>query len=508
MDQVNQMSLENKREDLGSDTSISVKREEALSYLLFLDEVAGRELARVWDVDVMTVPVLEISSPEQCLQCLTSFLESGIWPGYLFNRGDVWGIYITSLAEERFQKPLNLVMSLGGPGDLMLYLRACYRFGYQVVSDEEYDVLERFYLSTYPNLEFLNQHTNDDDVYTSVVKDAIKMSGVKGSKDSAPRRVDASGSYASLNSEKSTSVRPVRSYLEAYEYLCAAPVVRTHWSLKVDGFNTKCLFHQDGELDIALSRGRASDSWDYTEAVQRIIKVQGVNTSSIVGKVTGEAIVDPSALDYLRSKYPGKEYKSPKSTAGAMLRAPQMFDEADYKFLHYYPFDIEGTSKDVAFSLMRESGFTPPPDIVVEAGEVPLRTLEEFSAWLDTTILDPLWERGQSLNIGSDGVVLQLLTDVENDRADKYSDLNIALKFSHWTEAKYSSKVVKILFEQRRVEMSVVLEIEPVTTRDLNVATRVSVGSPAILVNDGVQIGDTIVFARKSEAINIYLGKR
>ena len=85
--------------------------------------------------------------------------------------------------------------------------------------------------------------------------------------------------------------------------------------------------------------------------------------------------------------------------------------------------------------------------------------------------------------------------------------MNVALKFSHWTESEYQSKVLDILFEQNRVEISVVLKIEPVTTRDFNVATRVGIGSPAILVHDGVKIGDTIAFTRKSEANNVYLRK-
>lgn len=503
MEEIKTMSLEEK-----GDTSISDKQMEALSYLAFLDEVAGRELAAAWNVNFMNVPVQEIKTPDECIECLSAFMEHGIWLGYLFGNSETWYIYIASLAEERFHAPLKLVMSMVGPQDLLLYLRASYKFGYQVIPDQEYDILEKLYIQTYPALEFLNNTTSDDEIYTPVVKDAIRMSGLKSAKETAPRVVDPSGQYASLNSEKSTSILPVRSFEEAYEYVKNAPHVRTHWSLKVDGFNTKCLFKENGEgLEIALSRGRAADSWDYTEAIHRVIKVQGIDVSGLSGKITGESIVDPNALEYLRQKYPGKEYKSPKSTAGAMLRAPQSFDEADYRFLHFYPFDNEGVKKDVAFKRFSDSGFTPPPDFNIDYSEIPLGSLEEFSAWLEKNILDPLWEAGEKLRIGSDGVVLQLLTDVENDRADKYSDLNIALKFSHWTEAEYSSVVKNILFEQRRVEMSVVLEIEPVTTRDLNVATRVSVGSPAILVNDGVRIGDRIRFARKSEAINIYLGK-
>lgn len=497
--------------DAGTEPQVSEKVALSLEYLRALNEEAYLEQARKLNVlTKLDFEPYQDWTADACINCLRTFLEQGIWPGYLFTCGRVWSLYMTSIAEERYHAALEYVCQFGSPADLILYLRAAYKFGQQVIPDQEYDGLEKLYLQVFPQLAYLNDTTNDDvgSMVNSIVNDAIRMSGVRGAKDSSPRSAPQSGSYASLNAEKSTSIRPVRSYEEAYDYLKQAPRVRTHWSLKVDGFNTKCLFKDNGGgLDVSVSRGRAADGWDYTEAISRVIRVQGVDTSQLSGKITGEAMVDPAALEGLRFKYPGKDYKTPKSTAGAMLRAPQQFEDCDYQHLKFYPFDWEGVHKDVAFRDLSRSGFTPPPGFVVEPEQLPLGSLEEFSGWLDRVVLDPLWASGQEMRIGSDGVVLQLLTDIENDRADKYSDLNIALKFSHWTEVNYQSKVVGIEFEQRRVEMSVVLVIEPVTTRDLNVATRVSIGSPAILVGDDVRVGDTIEFARKSEAINVYLRK-
>lgn len=483
----------------------------AASYLLSLEEAVGIAYAK--EVNIQNLPEYAIiDTPEKCLECLETFLKANVWLGHLFNKSEIWGMYLKSIAEQRFHVPLDLVLSMGGPADLILYLRACYRFGYQVISDQEYDVLEMFYLSTYPNLGFLNDSTNDEVVYTAVVRDAIKMSSLRSAKDAPPKKANLTGVAAALNAEKSTSVRPVRSYQEVYDFLLASPKCRTHWSLKMDGFNTKvlCGTNQEGIIT-ALSRGRSTDSWDYTEAIRRVFKAHGYDSTQLSGKLTGESMVHPSALDYLREKYPGKDYKSPKSTAGAMLRAPQQFDEADYRYLFFYPFEYDEFSKEVAFTKLQKAGLAIPPFRIIEEGQIPLETLEGFTEWLNTTVLDPIWQEAEEQQIGrggSDGVVLQLLTSVETDRADKYSDLNVALKFSYWTEADYESTVRKILFEQRRVEMSVVLEIDPVTTRDLNVATRVSVGSPAILVSDNVRVGDVITFARKSEAINIYLGKK
>ena len=450
----------------------------------------------------------EFVEPTQVISCLNALFDEGISPTYLFNKREVWGIYLLSVCEERFKTGMELVLNIGTHADMILFLRACYKFGYQAISDAEYDALEALYLQFYPALSYLNETTNDDtQQYTQVVYDAIRVCGLKSSRDGAKVSAEK-GSYASLNAEKSTSVRPVRTYKETYEYLLESPRCGTHWSLKIDGFNTKSLFKENEEgLDAALSRGRATDSWDYTEAVQRIIDTQGINASKLCGKVTGETIVASEGLEYLRTKYSDKGYKSPKSTAGAMLRAPHHFDFDDYKYLRFLPFEYGEYRKDEAFRLLQEAGVTVPPYLEFAEDAIPLGSLEEFSAWLDSNVLDPIWEKGIAAGIGSDGVVLQLLTSVESDRADKYSDLNIALKFSHWAEKAYESRVVRIIFEQKRVEMSVVLEVEPVTTRDLNVATRVSVGSPAILVNHNVRVGDKISFTRKSEAINVYEGK-
>lgn len=482
-----------------------------LEYLYGLDSGAFEQLAAKWEMagKVHFMPFTEWDA-EECIKCLQLFLEYGVWAGYLFRRGDIWKHYLLSIVEdENCKVGLEYICTVGSPADLIIFLRATYKMGRSVIPDQEFDALESMYTAAFPNYKSILEGTSDDvaPYMNENIAQAIKFSSVRGARTVTPKQAPSTGAYAQLNAEKSTSVKPVRSAQEAYEFMLGAPKVRTHWSLKVDGVNTKCLFKDGEDLEIAVSRGRAADGWDYTEAIKRVIETQGIDVSGINGKVTGEAIVDSSVLEKFRLKYIGKDYKSPKSTAGAMLRAPQLFEVEDYKYLRYYPFDVEGMLKSDAFDALIAAGFVVPPSFTIDAGGVPLGSLEEFSEWLSVNIMDPLWNLGKDMDIGSDGVVLQLLTDVESDRADKYSDLNIALKFSHWTEAEYQSVVEDILFEQQRVEMSVVLVIEPVTTRDLNVATRVSVGSSAILIKDGVKVGDKIRFARKSEAINIYLGK-
>ena len=492
--------------DLGKTVEVDPIVLKAIGYLKTLNNAKAVEFSTQSGVDVDSVDAAQLSTVEEIQGCLSFFLENNIWLGFLFNRGDIWKTYILDLIEdEKFKDPITLVMNHGFPSDFMLYVRACYRFGSSAIPDMAYDILEKFYIKAY-NMDWLDKQVQEDDTYTPIVESALKMTKFSTSRSSTAKV--ASGSFAALNAEKSTSIKPLRSVEEVYEYLCNAPKVRTHWSLKADGVNTKGLLKDNGGgLEVAISRGRAADGFDYTEALNLVLQHQNVDFSKVSGKVTGESIVEPSYISVLNDKYPDKDYKSPKSAAGAMLRAPQQFDTADYNHLKFYPFECGDMLKDEAFRTLKDAGFSMLPSVEFDYEEINLNSLEEFSSWLDSNILDPIWEKATDEGIGSDGVVLQILTEIESDRADKYSDLNVALKFSHWTESEYQSKVVDILFEQNRVEISVVLKIEPVTTRDFNVATRVGIGSTAILVHDGVKIGDTIAFTRKSEANNVYLRK-
>ena len=103
----------------------------------------------------------------------------------------------------------------------------------------------------------------------------------------------------------------------------------------------------------------------------------------------------------------------------------------------------------------------------------------------------------------SDGVVCEKIQVSFGDRKDQYSDANVAIKYEQWKSPQYTGIVEKIIFEQKRVHASIVLQIKPVVTQDLNIARRVSVGSPAILFENKILPGSEITFKRKSQAINV-----
>lgn len=482
-------------------------------YLAALNADACNEYCRIKGIDFARVNPFNFSTPEDVMDCMVTFLNEGISFYYLFQKSTVWSIYVKSIAEERFHTALDMVLSHGGPADFIYYLRACYHMGFPAIADTDYDAIERFYLEVYPTLSFFNNQTYEDDIYPPLVKDAVKFSGVKTSGRSAAKalgRLNLKGNlkYADLNTQKSRSIKPAIAVEEAYEFWCKSPICRVHFSLKIDGVNTKIANSSDNGMELAISRGRAADSIDYTEAIRTFIQLKGINAKLLPGQVTGESFVSLQNLKIIQSHYPDKEYKTPKSTAMAMLRAPHNFIEDDLEYLTCCAFDYNGIKPNEAFKLLQEAGFSTPPSLEFAGEEIPRDNLHKFDDWMNKNVLDPLYQKGMELGIGSDGVVMYLLADIDTERKDKYSDSNIAIKYGPWSAVTYVSRVTNFLFDQRRVEASIVLEIEPCVTRDMNTATHVGIGSPDILISDNIRLGDEIVFERKSEAYNVYLKKK
>ncbi len=487
--------------------------EKTASYLRHLNEDAFKKYCEIRNVNPLTIDAAVIDKPSDVEDCLCAFLEEGITPLYVIQDKPVWVSYIKSLVDERYHDGVDMTIMSGLPADFLYFSRACYRMGFSMFEDTTYDVIEKIYIMAYPALEFLNAQTYDDDVYNAIVKEAIRVSGVRnngrsGAKALSELKLTDNAAYNDLNTEKSTSIRPVVDPAEAFEFWKNAPMCDVHFSLKIDGVNTKMAFAKNKGLELALSRGRSADSIDYTDAIRAFIQTHGIDAISLDGRVTGESFVGLKDLQIVASHYPDKNYKTPKSTAMAMLRSPHNFEASDLKYLNCLAFDYNGLAPNIAFDILEKAGFATPPAIVFSGESIPRTSLEEFNEWMEMNVLKPMFIKGSELGIGSDGVVMYLLADINTERKDKYSDKNIAIKYGPWAAATYTSRVTGFAFDQRRVEASIVLEIEPCVTRDMNTATRVGIGSPDILIRDDVRIGDTIEFERKSEAYNVYLRKK
>ena len=463
-------------------------------------------------LDKYSILPLSLDTVEAVEDCIYLFEECGLPLEFLFYNQEVWGNYLKLITEPRYHAAIEMVLATQNPAELLSYFRACYRFGFPALDDPTSDKIERLYIETFPSLSFFLDQTYDDEEYSLIVTEAIKMSSVKVSKSGKTNYISSdalnSAEYAEMNTKKSTTIRPVISPEEAFEFWKNAPTCDVHFSLKIDGVNTKALFNEDGSgLKLAISRGRSADSIDYTDALNAMFKVKGIDTSKLHGLVTGESEVRPADLKKIVSRYPDRDYKTSKSTAMAMLRAPGSFLEEDFQYLTFSPFSCEDLRVDLAFAALEEAGLKTPPHMVVKGTDIPKTSVEEFDEWLTKNVLDMLWMQACQHGISSDGVVMYLIGDVFTERKDVYSDANIAIKYGYWASAEYTGTVDSIIVEQQRTTASIVLQIAPVVMRDGNTATRVGIGSPDILMRDNVRVGDKILFTRKSEAYDVYLKK-
>ena len=479
-----------------------------VSYLSKLnEEFAGEEFNRLSLTGVYDLDINEKVYFEDALRLSLEFNPEAL---AVFIGSSEYVTFLVNITDEEYVAMLYEVIGLGSHMAILLLFRACYRYGKPIISDIHYDLLEKVY-RTFNDAE-LNEVLNrsyDDDEYFPMLTGLLNVSGITTmpSKDkyiSEEIIIEREKYSRDLATSKSTSIRPLTEYSELWDFISTSNA-DMQFSLKIDGVNCKAVF-DGGELKVALSRGRGTHAkpFDYTDALLTALPhLSGMEGLDVI---TGEAYITEDTLVKLRSKYPSKTFKTPKSTAQSMMRASHKYSNDDLKGIRWLTFYSEkaGATADVMFSYLRECGFQCPYSIIVKREDVP-KEFEEFCSWLRDTILKPMNEYSTSNEIPSDGVVCDLLEVKGNERTDHYNDTSVAIKFDAWAAATYTSTVKRLIVEQRRVYASVVAEIEPVVSRDNNVETMVNIGSLQIAVEDNIVPGKQISFMRKSEANNVYV---
>lgn len=472
-----------------NNASIEVQRE-VLSCILTLNKEFALQMCTSLNLyDIIEKEEIDI------VDVVLLFQEYEI-PLHIATDSSIWEEFINSIVNETGKKLLTFLKQFRTKLNELLLFRACYRYNKPIINDDDYDILLNLYTFIYPNTVYLKSQSYDDDIYDGVVKEVLVKNGIlrKGTLSNSK--------YAqTLRSAKTTSVLPQEYYEDTFSFIHSSHS-DILFSLKVDGMNAKTGY-VDNKFELALSRGRDSDGFDYTQALQKVLPNEIKGTSGFV-TITGEVYLKYNSLQKLNAKYPNKDLKTPKSAAGSLMIAHDKYDKEDFEGLHFIAHGGEniGTTITEKYESFIKNGFEVPPYILVLYAEIP-QNLTRFKEWLKTNVLDILWEKGEQLEIPSDGVVCEKIDVSLTDRKDQYSDANVAIKYEQWKSPQYKGIVEKILFEQKRVNASVVLQIKPVTTKDFNVARRVSVGSPAILIKNNIVPGSEITFERKSQAINV-----
>lgn len=390
-------------------------------------------------------------------------------------------------------------------GAIFILSRYLYRVGEEpLISDAMYDSLTKSIKNSYYDLfkEYL-ERTYDDD---PIPYDLLKEVGIKPVEIIS--RKDRAGLYAQLDEEKSLSIESVTSYEEVFPFFlnCRNMQKDITMSLKMDGINTKMLYQND-KFGVAVSRARSGDGFDFTDTLANIIPLN-INTGKQELKITGESYVMPDGLQVLRDKYDNKKYKTSKSAAISMLRVKH--DAEDYKYLRTKIFSVEGLCDSLyeTYSLLRTLGFDSVPFLLVKWQDIP-NNLAEFTVFLKEKF-EQLRKWQEEENIPADGVVCAIDDLLWNDTiTNQYSNKQIACKFEYWKFDVYKARVTEIVTEQRRVNVSVKVKIETMTTSDDCEARVINSFNPAILVANDIRVGTEIYFERNSGAVNILIhGKR
>lgn len=403
-------------------------------------------------------------------------------------------------------KFLDKWMQNGRYGAVWVLARYLYRIGEEpLISDAMYDQITKGLKEKYYDVfKAYLERTYDEDPVPYDLLNEVGIEPVKFVTKEGREEL-----YAQLDEEKSLSIDSVTSYEEAYLFFTKFKELQEDLvlSVKMDGINTKIMY-VDGKFKIGISRARSGEGFDFTDQLAYVLPLEPGFKNLSELKLTGESYVIKDGIPILRNKYNNEKYKTSKSSAISMLRVKH--DPADYKYLKTRIFSAEGLCLTLfdTYEELTSKGFDVPPYLLVTWQEIP-NNFDDFRPWLKSKF-DFLWEEQQKDNMPADGVVCAVNSLLWNDTVtNQYSNKQIACKFEYWGFEVYKAKVTEIVMEQRRVNVSCRVKIEPMYTSDDCEAKIINIFNPGILIENNIKVGDEVFFERNSGAVNILIhGKR
>lgn len=390
--------------------------------------------------------------------------------------------------------------------DIWILARYFYRIGEApIITDSVYDRMTNLFKEKcYDELHAYLDRTYDDDPIPYNLLEEI------GVRPYVPvTKIGRNDLFDLLNEDKSLSIDSIVNYRSAYDFLMdkvdnKLDVVA---SLKMDGVNVKSLY-QSGKFSLSLSRGRASNSFDFTDQAAYVLPAF-INNDLPELRVTGECFVVKEGLEKLRAKYAQDKYKTSKSAAISLLRVKHSIN--DYKDLRLKVFAAEGLADTVikTFEILKSFGFDVVPYLFIPWDTIP-RDYDEFCIWLRDAVFQQMHDAQLAGDMPADGVVLEVNNYGWQDTiSNQYSNRQIACKFDFWAFESYKAIVKEIVIVQRRVTASVRVKIEPMQTNDACEAKIINIFNPSILIHNDIKVGDFVYFERNSGAVNILIhGKR
>ena len=375
--------------------------------------------------------------------------------------------------------------------EVFIISRYFYRIGNPILSDDDYDFLYEYFEKNNILKDYTSRVYDDDPVPAAL----LSKCGYLGS------HIESSRDMSFLAEDKSLSIRKADSMRQVFDFCRCYPGQAKILSNKMDGNNVKSEV-EDGKWKLSLTRGRASNGIDITEAMLKIIPKKIYMDGHRV--VTGEVFLPPKYLEFVRNKYGNGQniYKTSRSAALSFLRRPFDHEGKDYNLLDFRVFSCDGLNTTVSgtYQDLSKCGFKIPHYILIENEP---EDFEQFSSWM-TGVMDQMWYKQVEYNLPSDGLVLELDNLLFKTKIkDQYDERQIALKFYKWQSETYEGKITSIVVAQRRVFCCCKVTIDHVITSDGCSATTINTHNPSFLIELGLNVGDSIQFRRQSGAVNV-----
>ncbi len=346
---------------------------------------------------------------------------------------------------------------LKNPEDLYHVARWAYSVGYPIISDAQYDILQRTLYGAEANAEQPSWSTEE---CPTELLEKYNLTYLLEDSSSVVTNEDKSASIASLNSEA-----------EVMEHYRAFPHRKFVLSYKLDGWNTQARY-TNGFLFNVHSRGRSSDPIDLNVFKNNFPDTLERKDSF---RIYGETIVTKEDLRKLREITAGDYRYQRTAVRAAAVNAPHLGT-----FLAFNYDDPEGMDDQLEkYQTLEDMGFHVPRYFVCTGEEI-LETVRMMSETCDD-------------NLPSDGVVASGLNNclVQDVRA---------IRLYRWALKTFVSRVVGYEESYGRHNIAIKLLIDPVET-GTGVQTRLDIDNCSRIMHLGLYPGSYVAFTRISDAV-------
>lgn len=336
--------------------------------------------------------------------------------------------------------------------DRFILARWAYLMGEPIISDPEYDEVEKWFKQQFPNDPYSNRVWSLDPCpkellikYNRTEWDVQLVMGYQAE------------SIGSLNTEYD-----VRRTFSSLSDKCRV-------SFKIDGWNTRASYY-NGNLVKFETRGRSGSNLDITD-ISRLVPAKIPITGRVA--ITGETSI-PNA------KWPLYKQITGNSDQRSSVRAA--IARGDVSYLSFLAFNIfiednEGLVRNVfeMYSLLRKLGFNTPLNREVNSYQSLMKCIDYMS------------NLSKTYGYLTDGLV------VENE------SIQVAIRIGAWKEEISCSYVTEYIENQGMYGVSLNVGIRPTPIGE-KVYPQVSVVNIAQIQENKLEIGSPIAFNLRSSA--------